>query len=306
MNSALYFGTVRHRRFFPRRRDFSYRVYMVYLDLDERDAFFGRRWLWSDEGANLVSFRRRDYLGDSRQPLDESVRDEAERATGRRPTGPVRMLTNLRNVGYVFNPVTFYWTHRQDGAPHALIAEITNTPWRERHRYVLPLDERGAVDGAAFDKAFHISPFQPFEQEYRWAFSPVSDRIGVHMENREGGEVVFDATLSLERREASARTCAWALCRHPMMGGVAHLAIYWQALRLKLKRTPFYRHPAKSNKAADDLDPRMDSRPHRRIAPDRGDGLRADEPPADLESAGTAAGGGPDRAVAGRDGGDLR
>jgi len=253
LESGLYFGKVRHRRFVPRPRTFTYSVVLAYLDLDELDAFFARRWLWSLERYNVVSFRRKDYLGPRERPLAECVRDQVETSLGFRPEGPVRMLTNLRCLGYVFNPVTFYWACGADGVPAAVVAEINNTPWNERYRYVLPTDARGAVPGASFAKRFHISPFQPMDQDYVWSFSPPGERVGVHMENRDrAGAVVFDATLSLARREATWGHCAWALLRHPLMGAGAHAAIYWQALRLKLRRTPVYRHPDSSRAASDE------------------------------------------------------
>jgi len=247
MQSALYFGTVQHRRFAPVARTFRYRLYMSWLDLDELDAFFGRRWLWSLERFNVASFRRRDYLGPAHRPLADCVRDEVAEATGARPEGPVRMLTHLRTFGYVFNPVTFYWAWNADGGqPVAVLAEITNTPWKERHRYVLPL-EGGRIAEHEFTKAFHISPFFGMDQGYRWSFREPGERIAIHMENREAGERVFDASLALERREASAWNCARALLRHPAMAAVGHAAIYWQALRLKLRGVPYHPHPQQAS-----------------------------------------------------------
>ena len=137
--SAIYEGRVRHRRHAPRAHAFEYRMAQLYLDLDEVDAVFRERWLWSVERPNLASFRRRDFLGDPAQPLAEAVRDRVERASGERPGGPVRLLTHLRYAGYSFNPVSFYYCHAADGALHSIVAEITNTPWKERHAYVLPL-----------------------------------------------------------------------------------------------------------------------------------------------------------------------
>ncbi|TXH18822.1 MAG: DUF1365 domain-containing protein, partial [Gammaproteobacteria bacterium] len=153
--SAIYEGRVRHRRHAPRAHAFEYRMAQLYLDLDEVDAVFRERWLWSVERPNLASFRRRDFLGDPAQPLAEAVRDRVERASGERPGGPVRLLTHLRYAGYSFNPVSFYYCHAADGALHSIVAEITNTPWKERHRYVL--DARGglsALDAFEFDKEF--------------------------------------------------------------------------------------------------------------------------------------------------------
>ncbi len=246
--SALYVGRVRHRRFEPRGHSFGYRLFMLYLDLAELDEVFASRWLWSRERFNLASFRRRDYLGDPAVPLDTAVRDRAQEVLERRPSGPIRMLTHIRYHGYVFNPVTFYYCFQDDGRTlDCLVAEITNTPWGERHSYVLdaraPTTERPDRHRWVFDKVFHVSPFMGMDHVYDWVFTTPADTLAVHMENRRDGTPWFDATLTLERRELTGRAMALTLLRHPFMTGKAILGIYWQALRLWWKRIPFHSHP---------------------------------------------------------------
>jgi uncharacterized protein len=138
LKSALYFGSVRHRRHEPVPHRFTYRLFMVYLDLSEIDDAFAGRWLWSATRPALARWRRSDYFGDPARPLDQEVRD-AVRESGRpRPSGPVRMLTHLRYFGYIQNPVTLYYCFSPDGETvDAVLAEITNTPWGERHHYVV-------------------------------------------------------------------------------------------------------------------------------------------------------------------------
>lgn len=242
MNSAIYVGRVGHRRYRPVEHAFAYSLFMMYLDLDEVDHLFEGRWLWSARRPAPAWFRRRDYLGDPARPLAGEVRDLVERRLGRRPTGPIRLLTHLRYWGYCFNPVSFYFCHEGEAIP-AVVAEITNTPWNERHAYVLP-----GPGVHRMRKEFHVSPFMGMEQEYEWRI-PAPDRdLRIHMENFERGERVFDATLTLERREISGRALAGALLRHPFMTGKAIAGIYWQALRLRMKRAPFHAHPAKAER----------------------------------------------------------
>lgn len=250
-HSAIYEGRLRHRRRTPKQNDFSYRMYMVYLDLAEAEAALGRGWLTSAGGGALFAFRRGDYLGDAAVPLDASVRQLVESRLGRRPPGPIRLLTNLACLGTNFNPVSFYYCFGEDGGLEAVVADIVNTPWGERHAYVL--DARGQEGGLlsfAFDKDFHVSPFFGMAQQYAWKFLRPGPKLMVHMENFEHGEKVFDATLSLERRAGlsprALLACQW---RHPLMGLRVLFWIYLQAARLLMKKIPFVPHPRKAEKA---------------------------------------------------------
>jgi DUF1365 family protein len=240
-HSALYVGRVAHARRAPRPHAFRYGLYMLYLDLDELPAL-GLGWLFGVERPGLASFRRRDYLGDPARPLREAVLDRVEAELGTRPTGPVRMLSQVRTLGYVFNPVTFYYCFAADGRSlEAVAAEITNTPWGELHTYVL----RAVGDHAeaSFAKAFHVSPFFPMEQRYHWRFSAPADELGVHMRSEQAGREVFRADLTLRRQPLERAGLARAVLRQPSMSASIHLAIYLQAFRLWCRRTPFFAHP---------------------------------------------------------------
>lgn len=245
--SAVYEGLVRHRRHEPHAHAFSYRMAQLYLDLDEVERIFERRWLWSVGRRNLAEFRRSDYLGPAGQPLADAVRDHAALALGRRPAGPIRLLTHVRYAGYVFNPVSFYYCYAADGATlECVIADITNTPWRERHAYVLPLAhalKRGSLWGWSFPKAFHVSPFMAMDRGYAWHFSDPGRNLRVHMRALRDGRTEFDASLVLERRPLDAASLARVLWRYPLMTFQVIGAIHWQALRLWLKRNPVHTHP---------------------------------------------------------------
>jgi DUF1365 family protein len=248
MESCLYEGVVRHRRFGPVPHAFRFPLCMVYLDLAELDTVFRGRWLWSTSRPALARFRREDHLGDPGVPLERAVRDLVAEHTGKRPGGPVRLLTQLRSAGYLFNPVSFFYCYEDGGALAAVVADVSNTPWHERHRYVLPAEPAGAgrLD-ARVPKRFHVSPFLPMSLDHVFHVREPGERLALRIEDRErDGRRVFDAVLALRRREISGASLARALTRFPLMPLQVSAAIYWQAFRLHRKGAPFHPHPVRA------------------------------------------------------------
>lgn len=247
--SAIYTGLVRHRRLRPAPHAFRYRLFMMYLDLEELPRAFGGRWLWSARRLAPAWFRRADYHGDPTVPLGEAVRRTVERETGRRPPGPIRLLTHLRYFGYCFNPVSFYYCFDERGTRvETILTEITNTPWNERYSYVLARTEAMNGRGALrfrFGKAFHVSPFMAMDHQYDWRFSEPGRKLGVHMQNFDARGKIFDATLSLARREITGAALARVLLAYPVMTASVIAAIHWNALKIWLKGNPVHVHPAK-------------------------------------------------------------
>lgn len=247
MMSGIYEGRVRHRRFSPVAHSFSYRLFMMYLDLDELPVLFRTRWFWSVDRTNLASFNRTDHIGDPAIPLAHTIREMVAQRTGKRPSGPIRLLTHLRYFGYVFNPVSFFYCYDQSGTHvETIVAEITNTPWGERHCYVLGQSDNKASDSRKrfqLTKVFHISPFIDMDTAYDWRFSEPKERLIIHMANIRDGFPFFDATMKLARREISGMSLARMLAQYPFMTAKVIGAIYWQALKLWSKGVPFYPHP---------------------------------------------------------------
>jgi uncharacterized protein len=232
----------------PTQNAFRYRTFMLYLDLDELPRLFEGARLWSYERFNLACFQRRYFYGDARIPLADAVRQGACAAMGREITGPIRMLTHVRYWGYCYNPVTFYYLFEPDGKTLAgITAEITNTPWGERHAYHLDCAKSASPRSGQyrwqFPKRFHVSPFMPMHVHYDWRFRAPGDVLNVHMQNIVDGKKHFDATLTLERNPLTPSMLNRLLLHYPVMTVKVVAMIHWQALRLWAKGTPFYEHP---------------------------------------------------------------
>lgn len=245
MRSGLYEGFVTHRRHATeatgnKAHGFKYPVTLPYLFLDELDALADLHPMWSAHRPNAVWFRRADYLGDPAVTLDTAVRDAAEERLGGRPSGPIAMLGHLRTWGWLFNPVTFYFCfNRYDMRVGAVVAEVTNTPWHERHVYAVDGDHRDH----RFAKAMHVSPFLGMDHDYVMSWSTPGERLSVHLGNRRGSHRIFDASLTLRRREPTRRELGRLVWRRPLQTYGVSAGIYRHALTLARKGAPFHPHP---------------------------------------------------------------
>jgi len=254
VKSCIYEGQVRHTRNKPAFHKFNYRLFMMYLDLDELPTLFRKTWFWSATRPALARFRRRDHLGPEQQALSDSVRDLVETETGRRPRGPIRLLTNLSYFGYCFNPVSFYYCFSEDEERlEFIVSEVNNTPWGERDCYVLECQDDHNVSRSWHfrpTKKMHVSPFMPMAVEYLWVLSEPGENLNVFTANSKQGRRFFNASMMLTRRKISNWSLLGVLVRFPLMTLKVIGAIYWQALRLWAKRVPFYPHPGKKKEVA--------------------------------------------------------
>jgi len=249
MHSRLYVGQVSHRRHTPVTHAFRYAVFMLYIDLDELPTVFRRRWLWSASRPALARFRREDHLGEKTADLASEVRRFVKEQADISLDGPIRLLTNLRYFGFGFNPVSFYYCFDKTGDRlEVIVAEVNNTPWGEQYCYILPESHNrgnGKVMRYLLDKRFHVSPFMDMKIDYDWRFTQPAEKLIVHMKNHSNDEVLFDATLTLRQRPITGSTLAGVLLRYPLITAKIVIAIYYQAMRLWLKKVPFVTHPDK-------------------------------------------------------------
>jgi DUF1365 family protein len=245
MESCLYEGAVHHERLTPVRHRFGYRLYLAYIDLAEAPAL-RRAGLLSQNRFGLASFRRSDHAGVASEPLETAVRSLVQRH-GARADGPIRLLTPLSCLGYFFSPLKLFYCFAADGTQvQSVVAEVQNTPWLERHRYVLwegNRESNGAADAYRHAKTFHVSPFMEMNMEYRWRIAAPGADLHVGIENVAAESVVFRAGLALRRVEWTAASRSRMVRRYPFMPARITAAIYWQAFQLWRKKCPFHAHP---------------------------------------------------------------
>ena len=246
--SAIYKGIVRHRRFSPNKNEFESPLFMFLFKVDEISDIFKKFWQLSFKPISWARFKRKDYIASEIDNLAIAVKskianqldlsiDELE--------GDVFLLGHLRYFGFYFSPLNVYFLKKESGFTH-MLAEVSNTPWHEKHYYALDLENLHR-----HPKEFHVSPFNPMDQTYQWRIKPPensSKSCLIHIESytQNTDNKVFDATLNLKKRPLNKKELNRVLLKTPMQTASIVFGIYWQALKLFLKRTPFYKHPIKS------------------------------------------------------------
>jgi uncharacterized protein len=247
VRSAVYAGRVVHHRRHPIDHSFTYRLALPLVYLDEMQELCRLHPLWSTERANVVSYRRADYLRPDSVSLEAAVRDVVQERLGWRPSGPIAMLAHPRTWGWVFNPIAMYYCFDPSASSvEALVAEVTNTPWHERHAYAV-----GAPGTHRFPKELHVSPFFGMDLEYALSYGSPGRALSVRIDLCDGGSQVFHAGLHLERRDANRKELGRLIWSYPFMTARVSAAIYRQAFALRRGGAPFVAHPRRQCEAVE-------------------------------------------------------
>lgn len=237
MESALYVGRISHRRYLPKNHGFSYPFFMYFLDLDEVENHTDIGWLFSTKNWALSRFLRSDYYGEEAKPLHLAIKERMAELTGEQVQGKVFGLLNMRTLGLYFSPVNFYYGYDIEGNLTHFLAEVSNIPWNERHQYAYCVKD-GAYSPDD-NKKFKVSPFNPIDQKYSWSIAPPGEDLVVQLRVNDDRGKVFQASLNLQKKTLTRETLGKHILRKPVMTASIVAGIYWQALRLYLKKVPY-------------------------------------------------------------------
>lgn len=240
---AIYRGQVGHQRLRPKPHGLQYDIQYFWLDLmalSELPSAIKR------EQFGAFSLRRRDYFNGAALVADEPDLAQAAKIMAGQLGADVSeidqvfMLSPLANWGLYFSPLTQYYLYQQ-GVARYLLAEVSNTPWNQRHHYLVPL-QAGAVTQFSHAKNFHVSPFNPLDMQYHWRIEPPAALFKLLLQNSRAGQTVFSAWFTLAKEPLTMPNIRQMLIRQPWQNVQVLMRIYWQALKLLCKGLPFYSH----------------------------------------------------------------
>lgn len=242
-NSGIYWGNVRHRRFGDIPHQFNYQLFMLGIDIDEISDVTSRSKLFGQSWFNPIRFQEKDYIKSEPGTLRERIASKVKTLGGKwQDNGKVIMLAQCRCFGVYFSPINMYFCYGLDQTCQYALAEVSNTPWQEKHYYLIDM-----AGNMQIEKAFHVSPFMDMAMMYHWKITPPTSKVMVHIENHQA-EKVFDATLALNKRDIESKELLKTIVSIPSMTLKIVFGIYWQAMKLFIKRVPFVDHPDSRSK----------------------------------------------------------
>lgn len=250
VQSCFYKGVVRHRRFSPKKREFAFKLFYPFLDIDTVSDTLKSLPLWSTHRWSPFRFRRKDYFDRSQTPLGESIRDLVLQENGQRSIGKIMLLANVRTWGINFNPLAIYFCYSENEPIklECIVLEVTNTPWNDRHFYVIDASsDTQKIHHSTFNKAMYVSPFIDSQMEYELTYSNPDKRFTMRLDVKQEGITLLDVDLWLERVGMNAKSGITLPLRYPLLPLQVLTGIYMHAMILFFRHIRVYRRPRMDN-----------------------------------------------------------
>ncbi|NCT54714.1 DUF1365 domain-containing protein [Candidatus Falkowbacteria bacterium] len=264
MNSCIYISQLSHQRLEPKKNSFKYSIYMMYLDLDELPDLANNFSIFGYNRKNVLSFYDKDHFkflkatsGDYKIIAQEHVSFEASKYINKNTKERIQILvqelgfdfeiekvfilTNLRNFGYVFNPVSFYYCYDKNGVFRVLFSEVNNTFLDQKMYYTLIDDENKEMFSSRQRKNYYISPFISHNNDLEWNFNIPKESFKMYINSLREGVATLKTCLDGERVEISNRRLFWIQLRYPLMTLRIIVLIHYQALKLFLKKIQYFK-----------------------------------------------------------------
>jgi DUF1365 family protein len=255
MNSCLYECDVMHHRLEPKEHSFRYRIFMFAFDLDELDALAERLPFFSRNRRNLYEFRDADHLAFGKATVKENLIEFLEQRGICLPAASrITLVTLPRVLGYIFNPVSFYFCHDAAGAPLCAVVQVGNT-FREMKPYLLREPAGENFFRLITPKHFYVSPFSALDLAFDFKLRVPDEVIDIHIDDRDGNRRILLSALTGKRAPLTTPRLFWFTLKYPLITLKVISLIHWHALLLWAKRLPFHRKAAHPELQRDVLNP---------------------------------------------------
>jgi DUF1365 family protein len=242
LKSKIFESRVMHHRLVPQKNSFHYNIYTFALDLDELETMDKKLTFFSMEKWNLFSFYKKDHLDYGHPTHKENMISYVRENGCNTPISRVLLITNMRVLGYVFNPVCFYYFYDSNDQVACVVVEVHNTFGEMKPFYLGSEDlKEGQYYNKIYNKYFYVSPFQDLETSFEFTLYPPSDKMKIGIDDWKDGKKVFLSSYIGDAKTMESANLLKYFFKYPLVTLRVIFLIHWQAMILFLKKVPFYR-----------------------------------------------------------------